>query len=218
MGQNSPLPRRPRGRPQIRSDEETRHLIVESARQEFQMNGYAATTMCAVAQRAGLSTKTMYRLIPTKADLFGSVISDRIGEFMLAIDADALDALELTEATERILIAYGTLTLDAETIALIRLVLAEGDRFPELAATFYEDAIVRTSKAMASWLERLCKRGLIRLDDSHAAADALRGMMTMELQRAVMLRQRAAPDAEEIVERARFCAKLFLSGCKVPGS
>jgi len=42
--------------------------------------------------------------------------------------------------------------------------------------------------------------------------------MTMELQRAVMLRQRAAPDAEEIVERARFCAKLFLSGCKVPGS
>ena len=90
MGQNSPLPRRPRGRPQIRSDEETRHLIVESARQEFQMNGYAATTMCAVAQRAGLSTKTMYRLIPTKADLFGSVISDRIGGFMLAIDADAV--------------------------------------------------------------------------------------------------------------------------------
>jgi AcrR family transcriptional regulator len=174
--------------------------------------------MCAVAQRAGLSTKTMYRLIPTKADLFSSVISDRIGRFMPAIDAGALDAYELTEATERILIAYGTLTLDAETIALIRLVLAEGDRFPELAATFYEDAIVRTSNAMASWLERLCKRGLIRLDDSHAASDALRGMMTMELQRAVMLGQRAAPDAEEIAERARFCAQLFLSGCKAPGS
>jgi AcrR family transcriptional regulator len=218
MRQNSPLPRRPRGRPQIRSDEETHHLIVEAARQEFQTNGYAATTMCAVAQRAGLSTKTMYRLIPTKADLFSSVISDRIGRFMPAIDAGALDAYELTEATERILIAYGTLTLDAETIALIRLVLAEGDRFPELAATFYEDAIVRTSNAMASWLERLCKRGLIRLDDSHAASDALRGMMTMELQRAVMLGQRAAPDAEEIAERARFCAQLFLSGCKAPGS
>jgi AcrR family transcriptional regulator len=174
--------------------------------------------MCTVAQRAGLSTKTIYRLIPTKADLFSSVISDRIGRFMLEIDADALDAYELEEATTRMLIAYGTLTLNAETIALIRLVLAEGERFPELAATFYEVAIVRTSTAMASWLKRLCDRGLLRLDDPHAGATALRGMMTMELQRAVMLGQRAAPDADEIAERARFCAQLFLNGCRTPGS
>jgi AcrR family transcriptional regulator len=218
MGQNSPVPRRSRGRPQIRSDEDTRHLIVEAARHEFQTNGYAATTMCAVAQRAGISTKTMYRLIASKADLFSNVISDRIGRFMPTIDPDALDAYGLTEATERMLIAYGTLTLDAETVSLIRLVLAEGDRFPELATTFYEAAILRTSDAMASWLERLCKRGLLKLDDPHAAATALRGMMTMELQRAVMLGQRAAPDAEEIAARARFCAQLFLGGCKAPGS
>ena len=60
-------PRRPRGRPQIRPDSETHRLVIEAARQEFQANGYAATSMGAVARRAGVSTRTVYRLIPTKA-------------------------------------------------------------------------------------------------------------------------------------------------------
>jgi AcrR family transcriptional regulator len=62
--------RRPRDRPPVRSDDETRRLIIDAARQEFQANGYAGTCVEAVAQRAGVSTKTLYRLIPTKADLF----------------------------------------------------------------------------------------------------------------------------------------------------
>jgi AcrR family transcriptional regulator len=189
--------------------------MIEAARQEFQANGYAATCMNAVAQRAGVSTKTMYRLIPTKADLLKSVVSDRIGRFMLEIDADALDALPLTEALERMLIAYGTLTLGEEAIAMNRLVLGECDRFPEIAATFFDVAVRRTSKAMAGWLRHQCERGLIKLEDPHAAAGMLRGMMIMEPQRAVMLGQRAIPDPEEIAARAKYCARLFLDGCRL---
>jgi AcrR family transcriptional regulator len=207
--------RRPRGRPPIRSDEETRRLMIDAASQEFQANGYAATCMNDVANRAGVSTKTMYRLIPTKADLLKSVVSDRIGRFMLEIDADALDALPLAHAMERMLIAYGTLTLSAEAIAMARLVLGESDRFPEIAASFFEVAVERTSKAMAGWLRRQCERGLIKLEDAHAAAGMLRGMMIMEPQRAVMLGQRAIPDREEIAAQAKYCARLFLNGCRV---
>jgi hypothetical protein len=48
--------RGPRGRSQIRPDDETRHLIVGAAVQEFQANGCAATNK---AQRVGVSTKTI---------------------------------------------------------------------------------------------------------------------------------------------------------------
>src|SRR5260221_3953848 len=92
-----------RGRPPMRSDEETRRLLIEAAAVEFETKGYAATCMADVAQRAGVSTKTVYRLIPTKADLLTRVVSDRIGQFMLEIDADALDALPTSEALERML-------------------------------------------------------------------------------------------------------------------
>ena len=190
--------RRRRGRPQIRSDEDTRKLLIEAARQEFQSNGYAGTCINDVAQRAGVSTKTMYRLIPNKADLLGRVISDTIGKFMIDFDAKALDALPLEDAVERMLIAYGSLTLSEETIAMNRLVIRECGQFPEVATAFYEAAILRTTKAMAEWLRRQCERGLIALEDPHVAAEMLRGMMIMDPQRAVMLGQRQSGNSEKL--------------------
>ena len=207
--------RKRRGRPQIRSDMDTRQLLIEAARQEFQANGYAGTCINDVAQRAGVSTKTMYRLIPNKADLLERVISDTIGKFMIDFDAKALDGLPLTEAIERMLIAYGSLTLSEEAIAMNRLVIRECGQFPEVAAAFYEAAILRTTKVMADWLHRQCEHGLITLEDPHLAAEMLRGMMVMDPQRAVMLGQRSAPGREEIAARAKQCTWLFLRGCSV---
>src|ERR1700742_1084497 len=185
----APPIRRPRGRPQVRTDEETRALIIEAAREEFGAYGFAATCMVDVAQRAGVSTKTLYRLIPTKSDLFNTVIDERIGRFVFEADHAALDELDATAAVERILIAFGTLTLEAGTIAMTRLVIGEARAFPEIGAAFFETAILRTSHAMETALHRLCARGLIALDDPAEATSMLRGMMIMEPQRAVMLGQ-----------------------------
>jgi AcrR family transcriptional regulator len=207
--------RRPRGRPPIRSDEETRHLVIEAAGQQFETNGYAGTCMNTIAERAGVSTKTVYRLFPNKTDLLAQVVTDRIGQFILEIDADALDVLPVGEALERILIAYGELVLSHRTIAIHRLVIGEGGQFPEIASAFYELAIRRANDGIATWLRRQCERGLIKLDDPQTAAGMLRGMMALDPQRAVMLAQRTAPDHEEIAVRARQCAQLFLRGCMV---
>src|SRR5215470_12596052 len=177
--------RRPRGRPPMRCEEDTRRLLIEAAAAEFETKGYAATCMADVAQRAGVSTK---------ADLLTRVVSDRIGQFMLEIDADALDALSLSEGLERLLVAYGTLTLSERSIAMHRLVLRECDQFPEVATAFYESAVRRANEGIAGWLRRQRDRGVIKLDDPDVAAGMLRGMMSMDLQRAVMLGQRGAPD------------------------
>ena len=217
MRQNQLPLKRQRGRPQLRSDEETRHLVVEAAAKEFQANGYAGTSMSTIAQRAGVSTKTMYRLIATKADMFAKVIADRIQSFMLLVDDEALDMDGLVPALQRILAAYGRLTLNDETIAINRLVLAESDRFPEIASVFYETAVMQTNLAIEAWLRRQAERGLLDLPDPQAATGMLRGMMIMEVQRAVMLGRRTAPDEAEIVERARLCAKVFLRGCCAMG-
>ena len=204
---------RGRGRPQIRSDEATFELVVCAAREEFQANGYAGTTMSAVAQRAGVSTKTLYRLAPNKADLFKSVVSERIGKFMLAIDEQVVGATDMEAALRRILVAYGHLTLEEEPTALIRLVLGECERFPEVGHAFYNSAIGRVGQAMTHWLQEQIRKGLIELDDPDLAGGMLRGMMIMEPQRAAMLGRRKAPDAEQIAARAKICAALFLHGC-----
>lgn len=214
MLQKAEVARRPRGRPQVRSDEETLRLLVEAAAQEFMLSGYGSASVSAVALAAGVSTKTLYRLVPTKAELFIKVVSDRISRFMDAIRPESNEPQGIGHALEDILIAYGTFMLQEETIAVNRLVLSESDRFPEIAAGFYQAAVVRTNAAIAGWLGAQRDRGLLRLDDPGAAAGMLRGMMIMEPQRAVMLGQRVAPTGAEITARARCCVRLFLRGCQ----
>ena len=212
---NHKVEKRPRGRPQVRCDDDTRSVIIEAANEQFHENGYAAASISAIAQHAGVSTKTLYRLFPTKADLFTSMIDSRISRFFVAVDASVLENVSLDEALERLLFAYGALTLSEDTITVMRLVIGESDRFPEIATSFYQQAIVKTNLLMENWLRKQVERGSIKLDDPHAASGMLRGMMVMEPQRATMLRQEPAPHEQEIARRAKMCAQLFLKGCGI---
>jgi AcrR family transcriptional regulator len=170
--------------------------------------------MSAIAARAGVSTKTLYRLVPTKAELFQLVIHNKVSQFILA--ADELDEApeDLAAGIERLLTAYGNLSFDPEVIATYRLVIGESGRFPELGQTFFEAAVRRTHRAIADWLARQCQRGSIMLDDPEQAAEMLRGMMVMEPQRAALLGQAPPPHGSAIAARAKACAKVFLEGCR----
>jgi AcrR family transcriptional regulator len=212
--ENDEITHRGPGRPPVRSAEETLRVILDAASQEFLAVGYAGGAMAAIARRAGVSTRTLYRLIPTKAELFRQVIRRRIAAFVLAMDAMAPDADDVAVGLERLLAAYATLTLGSEPVAMLQVVLAECSRFPELGLAFYEDAVQRTGHLMAEWLERQRRRNLIRIDDPSLAAEMLRGMMIMDPQRAAMLGQADLPDATQIANRARACVKLFLNGCR----
>jgi len=208
-------PRRP-GRPPVRSDEATLELILDAAMEAFVADGFAGTGMSAVAQRAGVSTKTLYRLVPTKAELFHKVVADRTTRFVLEIDnLDNAGAADVQTGLERLLTVYGNLTLAPDVMGVYRLVISETCRFPDLGHTFHDLAIRRTTEVMASWLERQRDLGRLRLADPYLAAGLLRGMMIMEPQRAALLGQAPLPDAAQIAERARSCAAVFLKGCGV---
>lgn len=213
--ENEQIPRRGRGRPQIRSDEETLRVILEAAGEVFRADGYAATSMSAVAMRAGISTRTLYRLVPTKAELFSRVVTSRIGQFILEADDSQGGSSDLAADLERVLTAFARLILDPNTMAMFRLVVGECGRFPEIGQTFYVHAVGRTTAFLTEWLERRCRLGQIRLDNPREAAGMLRGMMIMEPERAAMLGQATPPSPAEIAQRARACAALFLEGCIV---
>ena len=206
--------RRPRGRPQVRSDEATRHLIAEAARGTFVASGYSAANMDCVAKTAAVSKKTLYRLFPTKAELFRASIANRIDSFILALDEERVAKLPADSALVRILTEYGRLTLAEDTTAIQKLVLAESDRFPELAADFYRGAVIATQRLFVRRLEQLCGEGAIEIHDLNEAAGMLRGMMIFEPQRGAMFGQKVLPSINEIEARAKRCARLFLDGCR----
>src|SRR5258706_6137319 len=129
--------KRCRGRPQVRPDDETHRMIYEAARHEFAGNGYAATSIESVARRAGVSTKTLYRLIPNKAALFEGTVSDRIDRFLSEFDLEAIDHAELDEALFAALMACADLAHDKEVVALQSLLWQEARKFSDLARAFF---------------------------------------------------------------------------------
>jgi AcrR family transcriptional regulator len=206
--------RRCRGRPQARPDEETRAILLDAARQEFAASGFAASSMESVARRAGVSTKTLYRLIPNKASLFEAMVSERMERFASVVRFRACDGSDIEGALGEALVICGELILDAEVLALQRMILAESDKFPEIAETFYNNAMQRTVATLASWLRVQHERGLIVAADANAAAGILLGMLVFQPQRDVHFGHKVPPTPKQIEVRARECAALFLRGAQ----
>lgn len=204
-----------RGRPQVRPDNATRDIIYEAARHVFAEKGFAATSMEAIARAAGVSTKTVYRLIDNKAVLFEQMVRQRIDRFVNAVNLSACENRNFEVALGDALIICGELVLDREVIAIQRMILSESDAFPQMAEAFYAYAMQRTVSALGDWLRQQQRRGAIALDDADDAAGMLLGMLIFEPQRAVWFGHRAAPSPTAIDQRARRCAKLFLQGCRV---
>jgi AcrR family transcriptional regulator len=205
--------RRGRGRPQARCDEDTRAIIFDAARHEFAASGYAATSMEGVARRAGISTKTLYRLIPNKAALFEAMITNRIDTFASVVRLRACDGSDIEKALREALIACGELILDGDVISLQRMIMGDNEKFPEVAETFFHKAIRRTECTLANWLQAQNERGLIKIDDSDAAAGMLLGMLAFQPQRAVMFGHAPTLSRDELARRAQAVAVLFLRGC-----
>jgi AcrR family transcriptional regulator len=208
--------RRCRGRPQVRPDEETRQIIYEAARHEFADSGYAATGMETVARRAGVSTKTLYRLVPNKAALFEGMVSDRLNRFLSTVNLTAVDHDDIELALYTALMACADLTLDDEVVALQRMVLQETGKSSDIAGTFYRNGIQRSLAALADWLRVQRERGLIQLDDVEEAAGMLLGMVASAPRRAAIYGGVPLPSRAQIEARARTCAALFLRGCGTP--
>jgi AcrR family transcriptional regulator len=208
--------RRCRGRPQLRSDEETRRIIYDAARHEFAANGYAATSTEMVARRSGISTKTLYRLVPNKAALFESMVSDRLDRLALALDItlSASDEADIETALNTALMVCAEVSLAAEVVALQRFVLQEASQFSDLATTFYRNGVTRLIAALADWLRIQIQRGRLKLDDPVETAGILIGMVASAPQRAAIYGGVPLPSRSQIERRVKLCTALFLKGCR----
>ncbi len=183
---DSPPDRRDRGRPQLRPDCETLQIIFEAARHEFAGHGFAATSMETVARRAGVSTKTLYRLVPNKAALFEGMVSDRLNRLLTNVDLQTAEHADVEAALRDALMVCAELAFDEEVVAMQRMVLQEAGKFGDIAGTLYRNGMQRAVAALADWLRAQQKRGTIVLDDVDEAAGMLMGMLASAPQRAAI--------------------------------
>ena len=129
--------------------------IVAAAMAEFATHGFAATRLEDIASRAGVVKGTIYLYFANKEALFQEVVranvlptiapvQDMIAQFSGPTDA-------LVEMVLRRM--YGQM-LGPDLAPIVRIIITEGGRFPDIATFYYEEVVSKGEELLRSLLER----------------------------------------------------------------
>jgi AcrR family transcriptional regulator len=204
--------RRPRGRPKTVSDDERRAEIVREARAIFYELGYAGTTMDLVATRCRISKQTLYRLFPSKTDLFVAIIAEHRAS-MLALPRPEDENLPFDKALEQIFMIDIDEDQERERDAFIHLAISESQQSPEIAMLLHTYGGKQSQRMLADWLLEQQRRGVIEIAD---AASGARMLMSMIFD--AMISRPGRPkdwtDREMRLRHLRHCIAIFTAGVR----
>jgi len=207
------MARKPAAAPR-RTADELREEILAAAADVFLQRGYAGASLDAVIERVGGSKRAIYSHFGGKKELFEAITTRLSARPLAALAPAQADGRDI-EAT---LLDFGTrvmaLLMAPKTLALYRLVVAEGIRFPELAHAFFEGGPGRASRGLALALERSVRRGEVRIRNVSLAAEHFIGMLRDDLHLKVVLGLRPAPTSAEVERTVREAVRMFLDGCR----
>jgi AcrR family transcriptional regulator len=153
-------------RPEIRRRRkaERPQEILEAAFTEFSRNGYATTTLDRIAEHAGVTKGTIYVYFENKEHLFISMVRE--------ITKTTLDTVhEMFEthegSTAELLRAqfsfmYQHIVEDRRRREVVRMLIAEAPRFPELADRYYDEILRPCLDLLKRAIQRGMDRGEIR--------------------------------------------------------
>lgn len=138
-------------------EQQRRNEIMQVALRVFSQKGYSAATMDDIADAAGLSKAGVYFYYPSKEALFAAALENPAGFAILdPILADAFSDPHsgLEEGLTRLAAGYLSLFENEEFTCLLRIILSEGVRNPEVASAFKEKIVKRGAENVAQFLAR----------------------------------------------------------------
>lgn len=139
--------------------------ILDAALSVFAEHGFEAARLDDVAARAGVAKGTLYLHFADKEELFEEVVRgavtpivERLGALATAPD------IPIDKALEALFSVFERDVLGTERKLVIRLVIAEGPRFPRIAEFYYRSVVGRIMPLIRKMAERAIERGELSSD------------------------------------------------------
>jgi TetR/AcrR family transcriptional repressor of mexJK operon len=207
--------RGPGGRPS-REEAERRHRdLLTTTKRLLLERGWEATSIDEISRQSGVAKRFLYARYPDKEALFIAAVAQFRDEQIGALGA--LDAPP-DDVEQGLLTLAGhlfDLAMRDETLAIIRLFLAEAPRLRDFARLFAESFPRRGLTGIARFLSIYAERGVLRFEDPQFAAEHFAMLVIGVPQRLAMLGHRDPPEQE--ARRLRAAVGLFLNGCRRRG-
>lgn len=184
----------------LRADK--RAAIMRAARMVFGRDGYARSSIDAIAIEAAVSTRTIYNHFANKEELFAEVLRTSATEVADAFVAtvartvgDPPDLVPDLVSVGRALVAQRA--DHVEHFAMMRHINVEAGHFPpEVLAAWREAGPLRVQREVARQLCRLAGHGLLRVDDPDRAARHFIVLATAEITSRGDLKQESMPKGQ----------------------
>jgi TetR/AcrR family transcriptional repressor of mexJK operon len=198
------------GRPTAAAAAKLEAAILEQATTSFLQDGYAATSIEAIAKARSVAKRTIYARWSGKPALFRAVVERLMAQWLVLTGewepADTVDAA-LRQAADRIMAA----ALTAEAVALYRLLVAESNRFPELPRMMREAGASAGVQRIAALLRAAVERGEIADHDIVFSSEQFMHLLLAGPQRrALGLGEELGPEQTIAWRDMTIC--LFLGG------
>jgi AcrR family transcriptional regulator len=142
---------------------ERRGAIIEAAMDEFIARGFAATRLDDVARRAGVAKGTIYLHFKDKESMFEELIRTAIVPMITRLwgtpPQPGTSVRDMVEGFAKTFIEEVATTRRGD---LVRLIVAEGPRFPAVADFYYREVVSRGLGGMRALIELGIARGEIK--------------------------------------------------------
>ena len=192
-----------------------RQQILEAALKVFSTKGFHKATNKDIAQAAGgISPGLIYWYFKDKEDLFLSIIRDRAAIFLLAEHPERLMELPPREGLALIGRTYLSVFKVPGNVAIIRIMVGEAIRFPQIAEMFYKQVASRFLGLLSQYLQRQVDMGRLRPHDTVISARSFLGMFVINVVAREIMRDPlaiATPDEQLIAT----VLDIFLGGLEI---
>lgn len=191
-----------------------RDSITEAAEEMFAREGFAATSIDMIANRAGVSRQTIYNHYGDKENLFVAVVRDltersNAGLFdTIASFPEAPADLEAALAD----FAYSLMRncmCNRDGKALRRLIEAEAERYPELFAHWRTQGPAKAWDLIGARFAALDHAGWLRIEDPALAARQFIALANADIQMVTLLG--GIPSEAEMRKAAQNAVRTFLA-------
>lgn len=157
----------------IKRDNKRPLQILNAAIELFRDCGFEATRLEDVADKAGVSKATIYLYFESKEDLFFALIREKVVPMLEQTIAQA-DAFQgpASEFLRMKAKGVGRLFAHSEQGAILKLVISEARRFPDLSDYYRAEVPERGLENLSDMIRRGIDEGEFRECDTKAAAAA----------------------------------------------
>jgi TetR/AcrR family transcriptional regulator len=168
--------------PESAPEPERKDEIVDAALEEFASEGFRGATIKRIAKRAKLQSHALiYWYFSSKEELFQAVLGRHLPILQLMLDPNALRDQPPEEVLPQIARAYLAMADRPIAQRLLRLILPEVVRRPEMVDQLGGRMIARILDFVKTYLARQIELGRLRPHDVRASARAFIGMLLPQL-------------------------------------